>query len=531
MGIESRRHIAYMSTEPYFYNWMTIKDVGRYYQDFFEDFSMERFQNLLARMELKEEMKTKTLSSGMMAKLKIAVTMARDAEVYMLDEPFNGIDLLARDEIRATILQFSTQDKILLLSSHLVEEMEAIADSALFGALPFVLSGDIPNYVDAVFETVSGFTTTGASNLADVEALSRGGVFWRSLTHFLGGMGVLVFIMAVLPMSGSRSIHIMRAEVPGPIVGKLVPSARKTAILLYGIYIALTVLEAILLICGGMSVFDSLIHAFGTAGTGGFSSRALSIGYYDSAYIDTVITVFMIVFGVNFNLYYMILLGKWTDALKSEELHWFLGIILFSGFTIALNLGSAYGGFFHNLRYSFFQVASIISTTGYGTADFSLWPTYSKWVLVLLMFLGACAGSTGGGIKVSRIIILFKSYLHELKQLILPTRVKRIWFEGKAVSEQTVHSVLVFFQVYLTAAFLSVLLLSLDGHDTVTNLTASIACISNVGPGLAGVGPTANYGFFSDLSKLLLSFEMLLGRLEIFPVLFLFAPSVWKRKR
>ena len=399
---------------------------------------------------------------------------------------------------------------------------------SLFGALPFVLSGDIPNYVDAVFETVSGFTTTGASNLADVEALSRGGVFWRSLTHFLGGMGVLVFIMAVLPMSGSRSIHIMRAEVPGPIVGKLVPSARKTAILLYGIYIALTVLEAILLICGGMSVFDSLIHAFGTAGTGGFSSRALSIGYYDSAYIDTVITVFMIVFGVNFNLYYMILLGKWTDALKSEELHWFLGIILFSAVTIALNLGSAYGGFFHNLRYSFFQVASIISTTGYGTADFSLWPTYSKWVLVLLMFLGACAGSTGGGIKVSRFIIVGKAIRLELRKQLKPHSVNIERLEGKPISEATIHSTLVFFACYFFLLFLATLLVAVDGFDLLSSFTGVISCLSNIGPGLDMTGPMGSFVMFSPKSKVILSLCMLLGRLEIFPILMLFSPKLWK---
>ena len=399
-----------------------------------------------------------------------------------------------------------------------------------FGALPFVFSGDIPRYIDALFETVSGFTTTGASILENVETLTRGCMFWRLFTHWVGGMGVLVFIAAILPISGDHYIHIMRAEVPGPVVSKLVPRARKTARILYMIYFVLTAIETIFLLCGGMSFYDALLHAFATAGTGGFSTRAASIGAYNSAYIDVVISTFMLLFGCNFNLYYLILMGQGLAALKSEELRVYLGIITASVLAIALNIMGSVGGFGQGLRYAYFQVTTIISTTGFSTADFDKWPELSRWILVLLMFIGGCAGSTGGGLKVSRIIILFKSYLHELKQLILPTRVKRIWFEGKAVSDQTVHSVLVFFQIYLTAAFLSVLVLTRDGRDIITNLTASIACISNVGPGLAGVGPAANYGFFSDLSKLVLSFEMLLGRLEIFPVLFLFAPSVWKKR-
>ena len=399
---------------------------------------------------------------------------------------------------------------------------------SLFGALPFVLSGDIPNYINAVFETVSGFTTTGASNLPDIEALSRGATFWRSLTHFLGGMGVLVFILAVLPMSGSRSIHIMRAEVPGPIVGKLVPSARKTALLLYGIYIALTVLEAILLLCGGMSLFDSIIHAFGTAGTGGFSSRSLSIGYYNSAYIDIVITVFMILFGVNFNLYYLILLGKGLEALKSEELRWYFGIILFAAVSIALNLGSTYGGFFQNLRYSFFQVASIISTTGFGTADFSLWPTYSKWILVLLMFIGACAGSTGGGIKISRVLILGKSIRLELRKQLRPHSVNIERLEGKPITDATIHSALVFFACYFFLLFIGTVIVSTDGFDLLSSFTGVISCLSNIGPGLDMTGPMGSYVMFSALSKIVMSLCMLLGRLEIFPILMLFSPRVWK---
>ena len=400
-----------------------------------------------------------------------------------------------------------------------------------FGALPFFFSGDIPRYIDALFETVSGFTTTGSSILTDVEAMSRGCMTWRLFTHWVGGMGVLVFIAAILPISGDHYIHIMRAEVPGPEVSKLVPRARKTARILYMIYFMLTAMETILLLFGGMSLYEAMLHAFATAGTGGFSTRAASIGAYNSTYIEMVVATFMMLFGCNFNLYYLILMGQGLAVFKSEELRVYLGIIAVSVLVIAGNIASKVGGFAQGLRYAYFQVTTIISTTGFSTADFNLWPELSRWILVLLMFIGGCAGSTGGGLKVSRIIILFKSYLHELKQLILPTRVKRIWFEGKAISDQTVHSVLVFFQVYLFITFLSVLVLSLDGRDLVTNFTASVACISNIGPGLGAVGASGNYAFFSDLSKLVLSLEMLLGRLEIFPVLFLFAPSVWKRKR
>ncbi len=399
-----------------------------------------------------------------------------------------------------------------------------------FGALPFVISGDIPHYVDALFETVSGFTTTGASILENVETLSRGCMFWRLFTHWVGGMGVLVFIAAVLPISGDHYIHVMRAEVPGPVVSKLVPRARKTARILYMIYLLLTLIEFVLLLCGGLSFYEALLHAFATAGTGGFSTRAASIAAFDSVYVDVVVSTFMLLFGCNFNLYYLLLLGQGMAVLKSEELRVYLGIIAAAVLVIALNIMDRVNGFASGLRYAYFQVTTIISTTGFSTSDFNQWPELSRWILVLLMFVGGCAGSTGGGLKVSRVIILFKSYLYELKQLILPTRVKRIWFEGKAVSDQTVRSVLVFFQTYMVIIALSVLLLTLDGRDLITNLTASIACISNIGPGLGLVGPVGNYAFFSVPSKLVLSLEMLLGRLEIFPVIFLFTPSVWKKR-
>ena len=399
-----------------------------------------------------------------------------------------------------------------------------------FGAVPFVLSGDIPRYIDALFETVSGFTTTGSSILADVEAMSRGCMFWRLFTHWVGGMGVLVFIAAILPISGEHYIHVMRAEVPGPTVSKLVPRARKTARILYLIYLVLTLIETVFLLCGGMSFYDAVLHAFATAGTGGFSTRALSVGAYGSVYLETVIATFMLLFGCNFNLFYLILLGQGLAVFKSEELRVFLAVIAASVLAIALNIRGSVGGFLQGLRYAYFQVTTIISTTGFSTCDFDKWPELSRWILVLLMFVGGCAGSTAGGLKVSRIIILFKSYLYELKQLILPTRIKRIWFEGKAVSDQTVRSVLVYFQTYMAIIALSVLLLTLDGRDLVTNLTASIACISNIGPGLNLVGPMGNFAFYSVPAKLVLIFEMLLGRLEIFPVLFLFSPSVWKKR-
>ena len=401
---------------------------------------------------------------------------------------------------------------------------------SVFGALPFVFSGDIPGYIDALFETISGFTTTGASILNNPELLSRGCLFWRLFTHWIGGMGVLVFIAAILPVSGDHYIHIMRAEVPGPTVSKLVPRVRKTARILYLIYLGLTLMECMLLLLGKMSFYDALVHSFATAGTGGFSTRAESIGAFRSAYIDMVIAVFMLLFGCNFNLFYMILLRQGAMAARSEELRTYLGVIAVCVAVIAANIAGSCGGALPALRYSFFQVMTILSTTGFSTCDFDAWPELSRWILVLLMFVGGCAGSTGGGIKVSRFIILMKSYAAELKRMIHPTRVKRIWFEERAVSEQTVRSVHVFFFVYLLATGLGTLILSLDGKDLTTNLTASIACISNVGPGLSAVGPTANYAFFSVLSKLTLCVEMLLGRLEIFPILFLLSLSVWKKR-
>ena len=400
---------------------------------------------------------------------------------------------------------------------------------SFLGALPFVFSGDIPNYIDALFETASGFTTTGASILPDVEILSMSGLFWRSFTHWIGGMGVLVFIMAVMPMSGSRSMHIMRAEVPGPTVGKLVPSARKTAGILYMIYILLTLVEVILLLCGGMNLYDALIHSFGTAGTGGFSNRAASLGFY-SPYNQVVVTIFMFLFGINFNLYFLLLVGKVKEALKSEELHVYLSLAALSIIAIALNILPLYSSFGESLRYSAFQVGSIMSTTGYSTADFNVWPEFSKWILVLLMFTGGCAGSTCGGMKISRIMLLFTGIKQELWRQQHPHGVSVVRLERKPVSESTLHTTLVFSACYIGILLLGTLCLSLDGFDPVTNFTGTLACISNIGPGLNVVGPAGNYALFSGWNKLLLSFIMILGRLEIFPLLLLFSPSVWRKQ-
>lgn len=400
---------------------------------------------------------------------------------------------------------------------------------SLLGALPFVLSGSIPNYIDAVFETVSGFTTTGATILDDIEGLPRGESFWRMFTHWIGGMGVLVFIMAIMPMSGEHSMHIMRAEVPGPTVGKLVPRTKKTASILYLIYVCMTALETVLLMCGGMSFYDALLHSFATAGTGGFSTRAASIAAFDSVYIEMVIATFMLLFGVNFNLYFLLLIGRVKDFFKSEELHWFLAIIAAAVLAIAIGIEKMYGGFAVALRHAYFNVTSIISTTGFGTVDFEQWPEYCKWILVLLMFSGACAGSTGGGLKISRIMVLAKAAVAEVKQMVRPRSISRVQLEGKRVDASAVKAISIFFALYIFLLLLCTLLISFDGNDLVTNFTASLSCLSNIGPGLSKVGPTGNFNVFSYPSKIILSFTMLLGRLEIYPVLVLFSRHTWKK--
>lgn len=402
---------------------------------------------------------------------------------------------------------------------------------SLVGMLPFLFSGEMTSPFDAFFEMVSGFTTTGASVLTNVEAMSRSLLFWRSFSHWIGGMGVLVFVLAILPSVGdSRSIHMMRAEVPGPIFGKLVPKMRNTSIILYAIYLGMTILQIILLCAGGMPLFDSMTHAFGTAGTGGFSIKNLSVGYYNNAYFEWVIGIFMVLFGVNFNLYYLILLKRFGQAFKDEELHVYIGIIVFASVTIALNIMNLYQNFGVSIRQAFFQVSSIMTTTGFSSTDFNVWPEYSRGALVLLMFIGACASSTGGGIKVSRIILFFRMVKRGILHMLHPRAVETVHVNGRPVDERVLVNAGIFFFAYTFIASGTVLLLSLEGFSLETCFTAMAACLNNIGPGLHLVGPMGNYSEFSSLSKLLLSFNMLAGRLEIFPMLILFAPSVWRKK-
>ncbi|MCJ7835449.1 TrkH family potassium uptake protein [Cuneatibacter sp. NSJ-177] len=402
---------------------------------------------------------------------------------------------------------------------------------SIFGALPFVISGTIPNFLDAFFETVSGFTTTGSTILTDIEVLPRGILFWRSFTHWIGGMGVLVFVLAIIPLADKRSMYLMRAEVPGPTVGKLVPRTMGTAKILYAIYIGLTALQVILLMFGGLSLYDALVHAFGTAGTGGFSVYNASIAAYNSAYVDGVITVFMILFGINFNLFYLMIARKFAQAFKSEELWTYLGIIASSVLVITINIYSLYGNVMTSIRYASFQVASIITTTGYATADFAQWPYLSQMILLLLMILGACAGSTGGGIKTARVVILVKSVRREMKRLVHPRSVSVVRMEGKVVEEETVQGVHTYLLFYTAILFVSVLLIALNGFDVTTTVSSVLACLNNVGPGLGEVvGPTGNFSTLSYFSKVVLSLDMLIGRLEIFPILLLVIPSLWKKK-
>ena len=402
---------------------------------------------------------------------------------------------------------------------------------SLFGALPFVISKEIPNFIDAFFETVSGFTTTGASILEDVEVLSKGMLFWRSFTHWVGGMGVLVFIMAILPSSDGDTIHILRAESPGPQVGKLVSKIKVNARILYLIYFAMTIIEIVLLLFGKMPLFDSIVHSFGTAGTGGFGIKNSSVGGYNN-YCQIVIGIFMILFGINFNIFYFLLIGNFRQALKSEELRWYLSIIFIAIALITLNImiSDTSKVFSTTLKDSFFQVASIITTTGFSTTDFNAWPELSRSILVVLMFFGACAGSTGGGIKISRIAILVKASGREVRKLVHPHSVQNVRFEGASVKEDTVKGVFAYLSIFIIIFVLAVLLVSLDGKDFVTNFTSVAACINNIGPGLGLVGPMGNYSSFSAFSKIVLLISMLVGRLEIFPILMLFIPNMWRNK-
>ena len=398
---------------------------------------------------------------------------------------------------------------------------------SLFGCIPFILTGEIPSFTNALFETISGFTTTGASILDNVEALSYCSLFWRSFTHWIGGMGVLVFLLAIIPLSGGSHINLMRAESPGPSVGKLVPKVRSTARILYLIYMAMTLLEVLLLMAGGMSLFESLTTSFGTAGTGGFGIKNDSIASYTS-YIQWVVTIFMILFGINFNFFYLLLFRKFKKAFHMEEIRYYLLIILIAIGIIFVETLNTSANAFHALTHSAFQVASIITTTGYSTIDFNQWSQACKSILVLLMFIGACAGSTGGGIKVSRFIVLVKTVTKELNSYIHPKSIKKINIEHKPVEHEVVRSINVYFITFMILFSASVFAISFEGRDLVTNFTAVAATINNIGPGLELVGPTSNFGIFTPFSKYVLMFDMLAGRLELFPLLILIHPGIWK---
>ena len=397
------------------------------------------------------------------------------------------------------------------------------------GCLPFYISREIPAYIDAFFEIVSGFTTTGASILTNVEAMSRGLLYWRSFSHWLGGMGVLVFLLAFTGEQGKGfTMHLLRAESPGPSVGKLVPKMRKTAGILYLLYIALTVLNIIFLLLGDMPLFDAVCTAFGTAGTGGFGVKNDSLAGY-SPYLQNVTTVFMALFGINFSCYYLLLLGHVRSVFKDEELRLYLGIIFGSILLIVLNLRGFYDTLGETVRHAAFTVSSIMTTTGYATTDFDLWPAFSKAIIMLLMIVGACAGSTGGGLKVARLLLLLKSLRRNIGQVLKPRKVQVVRNNGAVVDEKVLDNANAYLAAYVVILFVSFLIISLDNFSIGTNFTAILACFNNIGPGLETVGPTCNYSGYSALSKLVLSFDMLAGRLEIFPMLVLFARSTWRR--
>lgn len=400
---------------------------------------------------------------------------------------------------------------------------------SLIGAAPFTLSGQIPSYLDAVFEMVSGFTTTGSSIVPNVEALDHCMNFWRCLSHWLGGMGILVFMLAIVNLGGGQTNHLLRAESPGPSVSKMMPNMRKSSAVLYGIYMFMTVVLVILLLLGGMPLFDSLCHAFGTAGTGGFGIKVASVGYYDSYYLQAVISVFMMLFGVNFNVYFFLLMRKWSLAVRNTEVWTYFGIIAASTIAIALNIAGQMESLFDAFHHAFFSVSSVITTTGFATVDFNLWPELSRIILVLLMIVGACAGSTGGGVKVSRFVILVKATASEVRHLLHPRSVKVTTMDGKAIGQETIQGVQSYLMVYFLINVASILLVSLDNFDFVTTVTAVQATLNNIGPGLGLAGPAGSFAMFSPLSKLVMTLDMLLGRLELFPVLILMMPSTWRK--
>ena len=399
----------------------------------------------------------------------------------------------------------------------------------LFGAIPFYTCGYFDSYVDCFFECISGFTTTGSSILRAVEGLPKGILFWRSFTHWLGGMGILVLTIALLPSLGARTLHVMKAESPGPIISKLVPRSSQTSKILYTIYFGLTAIMVLCLLVAGMPLYDALVNSFATAGTGGFSVLNISIGGYHNAVFEVIIGIFMLLFSVNFALYFLILCGKVRQALKSDELRFFLIVVALSVFLISFNINSLYPDYLTSLRHAFFQVSTIISTTGFSSVDFDLWPEFSRMLLVLLMLCGACAGSTGGGMKCSRILLLLKCVRREIRQILHPRSVSVVKLDGRVVDEKVLHTVMVFLGTYMLIAFSAMLVVALDDFSFGTTFTAVVACIGNIGPGLEQVGPMGNFADFSPLSKVVLSMCMIIGRLEIFPILVLFSKSAWQR--
>ena len=463
-----------------------------------------------------------------------AILLLLPALVSLIYGEFSGVYFLIPSGILIVIYLLVGMKKPEKRTIYGKEGMVIVASAwilwSLFGALPFTISGSIPSYLDAFFETVSGFTTTGSSILTDVEALPQGMLFWRSFTHWIGGMGVLVFVMVLTTLDKKNSMYLMRAEVPGPEKDKLVPRTMSTARILYGMYLGLTLIEVILLLLGGMNMFDSLIHAFGTAGTGGFSNYAASVGHFDSAYIDGVISIFMILFGVNFNLYFFLLIRDFKPVWKNEELRAYLGIILAAVAVITLNISGQYPNPLKAFRYALFQVASIITTTGYATADYNAWPMLSQCILLMLMVIGACASSTGGGIKVSRFLMVLKCIKREIKQMVHPKSISIIRVNDKKVGADVLRSLYVYLMAYAGIVVGSVLLVSIDNLDFGTTFSSVLATLNNIGPGIADVGPVGSFAEFSPLSKIVFCFDMLAGRLEIFPFLMLFTASAWNRK-
>ena len=401
--------------------------------------------------------------------------------------------------------------------------------TGLAGALPFIFCGWFATPMDAIFESCSGFTTTGSTILTEIESLPKGILFWRAFTHWMGGMGVLVLATAIVPKLGIRSHYLTQAETPGPVFSKLVPKQSQTSKILYTMYFVLTALEAACLKIAGMPLYDAFIHAFSTAGTGGFSNRNASVGAYDSVPIDIIITVFMLLFSINFAIYFLLLTKKWREALQSDELRFFLGVVFGAIAIITLANLEVYRSIWQSLRYAAFQVAAIVSTTGFGTADFVLWPQFSQLIIVLLMFCGASAGSTGGGMKCSRVLLLLRSIRREIHRVTHPRSVEVVKLDGKLVSESTLHSLLVFLGAYVTTIFAAALIISLDGFSFSVSFSAALTCVSNVGPGLEMIGPSGNFAAFSGLSKAVMSLCMIIGRLEILPILVLFCPSTWRR--